>query len=195
LNKNIAVLLLAVVLLNCEPLFAKEIKAGTIGLGGDLNISYDSDTSKPSSGPKTVDKEKSVNANMLYYIMPNLGLGLGWSYDKYDSTNAGINLGVTTYSIGPAMGYNISVNEELSVKIMGSIEKLNSNARVTGLPTSKVDGTQWTAMAQLNYFPVDNISLDAGIQYHSASLSDNQATGNIKFTGYTSRVGLSVYFK
>jgi len=162
-------------------LAAHNINTGTIEVTGGANLSF-------ISGERNKDTDvKSTNLSLdsLYYVAPNLGVGLHWEYTSSEIGKK--NSSETT--IGPAVAFNIPIAPKMSVKPLAYFGLVKGEDDTN----DDFDGTAWGLGANLNYFIRENISIGAGIVYESKDV-DFDSGGDYKYTGFTTAVGLSVYF-
>lgn len=164
-------------------LSAHNINTGTIEVTGGTNLNFSSSEVDQNGNDTDVD-EFGLSVTSLYYVAPNLGVGLHW---EYESSEIGNNDSSETL-IGPAVAFNIPIAPKMSVKPLAYIGLVDGENGATDY-----DGTEWGLGANLNYFIRDNISIDAGIVYSSQDV-DIDGGGDFKVTGFTTAVGLSVYF-
>lgn len=164
-------------------LFAHNIQTGSIEVSGDVDLSFGSGEQEVNGRDTDIDG-MSLSLSTLYYVAPNLGVGIYWGYDSSEVGNS--DSSETT--IGPAMAFNIPIAPKLSVKPNGYfalVDGENNNA--------DYDGTEWGLGVDFNYFIRDNIAIVAGVEYGSQDV-DYDAGGDYKLTGFNTGVGLSVYF-
>jgi len=164
-------------------LSAHNINTGTIEVTGGANLTFGSGETK-QNGDSTDAKGTKLSVNSLYYVSPNLGVGLHW---EYESAEVGNNDSSETI-IGPAVAFNIPIAPKMSVKPIAYFGLVNGESG-----TTDYDGTEWGLGANLNYFIKENISIDAGIIYSSQDV-DIDGGGDYKASGFITAVGLSVYF-
>jgi outer membrane protein assembly factor BamA len=164
-------------------LTAHNISTGTIEVEGGANFSFSSVEIDKGRDKDDIDKTE-LSLTSLYYISPNLGVGLHWSYE---STEHDGNDDAETI-MGPALAFNIPIAPKMSVKPFGYIALVDGEEG-----TIDYDGTEWGLGTTLNYFIQENISLNAGLLYSSQDL-DIDNGGDYKKTGFKTNLGLSVYF-
>jgi hypothetical protein len=164
-------------------LTAHTIQTGTIEVTGGTSLNFSSGEIDRNGNDIDLD-ETELSITSLYYIAPNLGVGLHW---EYESTEIG-NSDTSETIIGPAFAFNIPIAPQLSIKPLGYIALLNGEEG-----TTDYDGTEWGLGVDANYFIQENISLNTGIVYTSQDV-DIDGGGDFKWTGFQTKVGLSVYF-
>ncbi len=164
-------------------LSAYNINTGTIEVSGGANFTFASATVDQNGNDTDVDgTELSIDG--LYYVAPNLGVGIHW---EYESSEAG-NQDSSETIIGPAIAFNIPIAPKMSVKPLAYIGLVNGEEG-----RNDYDGMEWGLGASLNYFIRNDISIDAGVGYVSQDV-DIDGGGDYKRTGFGTTVGLSVYF-
>ena len=164
-------------------LTAHNIQTGTIEVTGGTTLNFTSSTIEQNGRDTDIDS-RELSLTGLYYIAPNLGVGMHWSYD---STEVG-NSDSSETIIGPAVAFNIPIAPQMSIKPIGYIALVNGENG-----TVDYDGTEWGLGVDANYFIRENISINAGIIYSSQDV-DIDGGGDFKATGFQTGVGLSVYF-
>jgi long-subunit fatty acid transport protein len=162
---------------------AHTIQIGTIEVTGGASLSFSSEEIDQNGNDTDIDTTK-LSLTSLYYVAPNLGVGLHW---EYSSTEIDDNENSETI-IGPAFSFNIPIAPQMSIKPLGYIALVNGEeGRVD------YDGTEWGLGANLSYFIRNNISINIGSTYSSQDL-DIDGGGDFKRSGFKSNIGLSVYF-
>jgi long-subunit fatty acid transport protein len=164
-------------------LLAHNIQTGTIEVTGDVDLSFFSGE-KEVNGKETDIDGMSLSLSTLYYVAPNLGVGLSWAYD---SSEVGSSESSET-TIGPAMAFNIPIAPKMSVKPNGYFALVDGEKN-----NNDYDGTEWGLGVDFNYFIRDNLAIVAGVAYSSQDI-DYDAGGDYKLSGFNTSVGLSVYY-
>ena len=164
-------------------LSAHTIKTQTIEVSGGANFTFASNTINQNGNDTDIDATE-LSVDSLYYVAPNLGIGLHWNYEsskveKRDSSET---------IIGPAIAFNIPIAPKISAKPLAYIGLVNGESG-----TTDYDGTEWGLGVTLNYFIRNNISVDTGLAYISQDV-DIDGGGDYKESGFGTTVGLSVYF-
>ena len=173
--------------------YAHNINKGTIEIGGDLDFSVTSGELKPEQGNGKIETDfTTFSANALYYIQPNLGLGVIWDYEsvEVDSGNAYGKSESSAAAFGPIISYNISINEQTSFKLQGGITMISGEENDVD-----IDGHGWLIGGGLSYFINKNISFDASLGYTSGTLEydGDYSDNDIDSSGFGVGVGLSIY--
>jgi hypothetical protein len=164
-------------------IFSKNIAQGKIEVKGDVNLNFSS--AKYDSNGKDIDVDNTELSFVgLYYIIPNLGLGLNWNYETSEVNN----VDSSESTIGPMVAYNISLGNKLSVKLFGGIGFISGEEN-----NVDHDGSSWQMGTSLNYFIRDNISLNSSLLYGSRDIDVDNGI-DYEITGFNTAVGLSVYF-
>ena len=208
--KNIGMTVYCFAALSCvtTEVMAKEIPIGAIEVGGGTSLSLGSRTITYSTtgAPNfdTDEKATTLNARALYYIAPNIGVGMLWDYDKqkFSSKSEGLSETKTSNLWGLAAAYNVSVSEQLSVRprlFFGNISQKNvryeDGVGSFGSYSVNYSGTSWGLGMDLSYFTSDNVSFDAGVVYKSASLRASSIDTNADFTSLIYGVGVTAYLR
>ena len=183
--------------------FATELAPGTLELSGSSNLSYAytsyAHTKTTPSGAftsTTHDSRLDLQADGLYYVIPNLGIGLSLGYTYDTGTDLGTQLSSSTLLVGPAIGYDFPIAPEFALFVRGDVVYVRESTKLGGGSSSNTSG--WGAQAQggLKYFPVKPLSLDVGLAYEYVSLrrpGDSFESFATTSSGLAVSVGLSVY--
>lgn len=174
---------------------AKGIGAGTTEIGGDLGLGMSS-TTVEVEGFKSDTDSTDVSVFVLRYFVPDLGFGIGWNYEATEYTSDFGWYDQSYYEIGPMVAFNVSMNPQTSVKLVGQFGLISSGYQDSTGDTDDADGTFWSGGARLSYFLTDSASLNAIVQYTSRSL-DLSDTGGVTMdvTTFQYGLGLSVYLQ
>jgi len=157
---------------------AKEIPAGTIAVGGQTDVSQASTTTTVNGTDIDVDVT-TLKTGALYYVAPNVGLGVLWDYEKTKTSVAGTSSTETTNLFGAMASYNISINEQMSIR-----------PRVFfGTASVKNDPLD------VSYFPSDHVSFDVGVSYESLSLRDDGLDIDADGSGFSFGLGFTAYLR
>ncbi len=161
--------------------FAKDIAQGTIGVTGASSFTYNSLTVE--NGDELDVSLMAVNLQANYFIMPNIGVGGLIGYQSVDAEDTEIS----AMTVGAVAIYNFSLSPQLSLFANGMAGYMSvSNSE-------DMSGFTFSAGGGVKYFLVDNVSLDAFINYAYASLEDTDI--ELTISGISVGAGLSVYFK
>jgi len=96
------------------------LEKGTTEINGGLNLSLSAAKLEPEYGGKMDIDTKTLEAGALYYVVDNFGLGLTWDYTSTDIEISGVKAETSTSQFGPAASYNVSLNEDISLRVMGA---------------------------------------------------------------------------
>lgn len=172
---------------------ARDMAQGTIEVGGDFDLSFSS-LSRKSSGSNDTDVDVlDLRFDAVYYVVPNIGLGLLWTYESGTATRAGSSVDFSENAIGPLLVFNMSLNEQTSARLFANIAKYSGETSSTGI-TYTSDGTAWTAGGGISYFLNDNVSLNTNLRYLSISIEEEDGTTH-DTTGFDVGLGISVYLR
>ena len=172
--------------------YAKDLGKGSIEISGDLALSVDSVGLKSKGFDKTTTDTTTLSVDALYYVAPNIGVGLTLTHESIEIKSAGDKNKTTTQIIGPAISYNVSLNDKTSLKLQGAIANVSSDLD----DTTTIDGFGWEIGGKISYFLNDFVSIDAGLSYLSASLEDNGSPSiGVDVTGFSTGAGISVYMR
>lgn len=173
---------------------AHDLEAGTLELGGSLRASMTSSTIK-IEGFEDLDQDSTaLDILALYYVSDNLGLGVTWNYDTTEFSSGGGSFEVTSNEVGPAVAYNISLNKDASLKLIGAFLLASVEDDAVFGDGVTIDGNGWAVGGIISNFINDYMSIDASLVYESLSLEEDVSDTDVDLDGYTVGVGISVYF-
>jgi opacity protein-like surface antigen len=189
---------------------AGELAEGTLELSGSTSVGFSTggfeDTVRISGWPDQVRKVSSTDAGVgggaLYYLIPNVGVGIDLQYGKAVDEEGTETFTRTTRAIGPRFGMDLGITEEVSAFGDAALVFVKWGYRLedTALPSSNYDeeytGFGVRAAAGLKYFPTPALSLNAGVRYVAVKVTGTPVPG-VERTMATNDlgvvVGLSVY--
>lgn len=189
--KKFGVKIAAIAALSCVAtgVMAKELSAGTFEVDGSTEFGVDSSTASLAATDVDYDTTKFSTA-ALYYFAPNVGVGIVWEYEKEKATSLGVSETDTTNVIGAKASYNISINDQASIRPKALFA-------MASVKTDSVDasGTAWGVGVDVSYFPSDYVSFDVGYSHISLSLTDDDLDIDIDSTSSSFGLGVSVYLR
>ncbi len=203
-----------VVVLAMAPFAARalDVSAGTVEVRGDSNLGFSfasTDVSGSLPGSSTDNTLYGGDLTGLYYVVPNLGIGLALSYSASETKSVGFKSTSSNLLVGPAVAFVYPLQEKLSLALQGDAGWVRSKSKTTFNDTgigglaggeSNSSGFGFELGAGVRYFLARSFSVNAGVAYvHEQTTVDAPSgTGlpDIKFTTSGLRVGagLSVYF-
>jgi predicted porin len=189
-----------VVALAMVPMLARaDLAAGTFELSGGTNLGFSSGSSKveQSGVSDTTDKtDYGLNTTGLYYVIPNLGVGLTLNYGYAgEKSPAGAKSSTSTFLVGPALGYELPVTHEVAVFGLGQVGYASSKLTEDGSPNVSASGFGFGVEAGAKYFLVKNFSFNAALRYEYQQVkTDETVKRTLTDSGFGLNVGLSVYF-
>jgi predicted porin len=178
---------------------AHDLTPGTFELSGGSNLGLNSGSTKQEqsgASAKTDTSNYGLNTTGLYYVIPNLGIGLGFGYRSDSEKDAfGVKTTTSQFVVGPAVAYEVPIAPEFSVFGRGELDYVSGKTTVTGLSDASASGYGFQLEAGVKYFLVKNFSFNAGLGYQYATVDDN-STPKVTTTlsNFGLNVGLSVYF-
>jgi len=181
----------AVMLLAAVPVSAKTIGPGTFEFSGDTELSYFSNTNefkdKTFGDSEKIDTTTTkLSLSGSYYAIPNLGVGLLVSFETADTEGDK----ETATAIGPQVIYQFGLSEAANVFIAAAVGYNKVEAESDG-ESADADGFFWAVGGGLKFFPTNNFSVDAMIQYASHNYEDSDF--EVEASGFGFGVGFSVY--
>jgi hypothetical protein len=175
--------------------YSHELQQGVIEIGGDFGISAASNDVKTEGLEKMETETLNLSGNALYYIVPNFGVGLAWDYYSYEGKISNNKLESSSYKLGPTIAYNMSINEDTSIKLIGTLLDATRKRKSSSSSTNSDKGSGWSVGGQLSYFVNDFVSLNTTLRYTSTSMENNQYNYDTDTSGYNLGLGLSIYLK
>lgn len=173
--------------------FSRDLAQGTIEIGGGLDLSLGS-SEMDITGSDTIDTDTTtLSASGLYYVAPNIGVGLTWDYDSTEVGEAGYKSEESSNFIGPVASYNLSLNDKTSLRFLGALGLASIEMEDSFSGTTTIDGFGWAVGAQLSYFLTDSVSIDGYLSYMSLSLEEDESKTDVDSTSFGPGVGLTVY--
>ena len=171
---------------------AKDIPRDTLEIGGDFDMSVSSfDLEVEGEGVDT--DTTSISMVVLYYVEKNLGVGLTWEYENAEASFEGGSAESTANMLGPAVAYNISLNENTSFRLHGALALSAIEEEDSDLGDATYDGYAWVVGGQVSFFLSDAVSFDASLRYLSMSLDEDETSLDVEADGFTTGLGVSVY--
>lgn len=167
---------------------AQQLSAGTLQLSGGTQLSFTSGTIEFEGGDEVDVDTRSLNLGALYYVAPQLGIGLAFDheYSKLDAPGFPSTESTTTV-IGPMVGLNLPVGSSLAVFVDGAI----GLARMEE-DDLEADGLAFGLGAGLRIFPARWASFDLGLRYQKLAL-EFDGGGEVDTTTVSVGAGISVY--
>jgi len=173
---------------------SKEIIKGMAEINGNLNFSLTSLNVENDDHGALSSDTITVSASILYYVKDNIGVGLTSNYVSIQSSSKDYLENRSTTMYGVEGAYNISFNENFSMKILVVIAKTSSKMSINdGRQKSK--GSAWILGLGWAYFVAHNISVNTKVTYLNMSQKIDASSEKIKMNGLITDFGISVYFE
>lgn len=184
---------------------AADLAPGTLEVAGTtaLGFSSVSSDSERNGSTDTVDATALGGiTSVLYYLAPNIGVGLSGGYGYTKAESATMTSKTSSLSFGPAVSFQVPVAPQLALFGRGHLDLIRGSSTVTrsGVPSSSTvkatfDGHQLGLQAGLKYFPIPAVSFDAGLAWTRHRLEDDSSPSATETTTNLGvNVGVSVYF-
>lgn len=180
---------------------AAELSPGVVEVTGSSQLGFTSSSSKLEGSSESSDtKSYGVDATGVYYLTPNVGLGLRLGYASLEDTVRGVTDTTRGTTIGPAIALELPLQEKLALAALGSIAYATSRYSSTDPAFgASVDASGWDFQlgGGLKYYVVPAFSLNGGVGYRHTKLDyDGQGRTRTTYTtsGFGLNVGFSVYF-
>jgi long-subunit fatty acid transport protein len=175
---------------------AYEVGMGTIEISGDLDLSVLSAETKVSSGgfSDTTDND-TINLSLtgFYYLADNLGLGINWSYQSEKVSADGDSAKTTMHLIGPAVQFNSSLNDTVSLFLAGTLGYASIDYDDSFFGNTSANGFGYSISGGIKYFINDYISLNGSIGYGRTSVDIDDFDAEVEISGVNIGLGLSAY--
>ena len=170
---------------------AEELSAGTFEVSGDSNLGFKTGSVKSNGGGSIDTTDFGLSATGLYYATQNVGVGLSFSYGNSSQKEAGIEQGVSTFLLGPAIGLDFAVAPQFSIFGRGKLGYASSTFSGTGVSDLTASGFGFGLGAGVKYFPTRTLSFDAGIAYDWTKIEHDSSS--VTTSGFGFNLGISVY--
>lgn len=174
---------------------ANEISVGTFELSGDTTLTFNQGSVETSSGGFTdqqVDTtDLKLSASGLFYVTPNVGVGLGIDYIDSTRESGGVKAGTSVLVIGPGLGLDFPVAPKLSLFALGTIGYASAKYTQTGYTSSTPTGWGLGLEGGIKFFPVSSVSLNAALGYTWLRMKEDQF--EVTQSGIGLSLGVSVY--
>ncbi len=171
-----------------------EISAGTFELSGDTTLTFSQGSVERTTGGFTdqVDTtDLQLSASGLFYVTPNVGVGLGVDYIDSTRESGGVKYGSSVLVIGPGLGLDFPVAPKLSLFALGTIGYASATYTETGTSSSTPTGWGLGLEGGIKFFPVSSVSLNAALGYNWVRLKEDPV--EVTNSGIGLSLGVSVY--
>lgn len=185
---------------------AADLTPGTVEVTGGSSLGFSSGTTKMEGSPESVKTTAyGLDASAVYYLTPNVAVGLAVAYDKREtelSTTGPVvgsaKIGSSTLLIGPAIALELPLQGPLALAAQAQLGRLSATFTESGSPDTDASGWGLGVGAGLKYYVAPMFSVNAGLGYTYQKLTYTTPgfTDEPKITssGLGLNVGLSVYF-
>ncbi len=157
---------------------AEGLAAGTFELTGGSNLGFNSDSVEVKDGTTTDTTQYGLSTTGLYYVIPNLGVGLDLTYDSSTDKANGIKDGLSALLVGPAISYEMPIAPQFAVFGRGNVGYVSATQTHTGRSDITASGYGFGLELGAKYFLVKNFSFDAGLGYDYKNVKDDTAAKN-----------------
>lgn len=167
---------------------AQNLSAGTFQLSGATGLSFVSGEIDPEFGDDVDVDARDLRFAGLFYLTPQLGLGLVADYEYMKMDAPGLDaLEQTSTVFGPIIGANVPLSP-------GVAAFLEAGIGLAQLEQDDVeaDGVAFLLGGGLKLFPARSLSVDLGLNYRKTSL-EADGGAEVDETSFAFTVGLSVY--
>ncbi len=170
--------------------FAKDIKKGTVEIGGGFDISISSTDSEAEGASNISTDTEAIDLSTLYYLQNNIGIGVSWLYENSESKSGGLTAETKTNIIGPVVKGNLSLNENVNAYLAGSVGVVDMESG-----SVKADGFAWGVETGVSFFITKTVALNAGVNYQSMSVETDDSNVDIDIDGMSFGLGITVFMK
>ncbi len=171
---------------------AKEIDEGTIELEGGFGVSYSSyDRDVSGSSSRSTNSSFGVDLSLLAYAHKNFAVGMIVNREKSDGSSSYYSSSASSYSLGPQIMFNESLNTDTNLFMGVSYVKTSSTVNSSST-TWDIDGAGWNIQAGIKKFITDSVSLNTGVNYFN--VTSDYGSYEIESKGFAFGSGISVYF-
>lgn len=184
------------------------IERGAVEVGGDMTLDLSTGSVKqkfdaPGAVEQKIDTSTvELDVSGLYYVAPNVGLGLAVLYSKETQEADGIEETSSTAVVGPAISAQLPLAPQVALFGLAAVGYASSTFSATGDPDLEASGFGFVLRGGIKYFVAKQFSLDVGLRYTLINLERDAivtATGTIpeldtKVSTVGVSAGLSVYF-
>ena len=172
------------------------IKGGQVEVAGTTALSFTRDTVTPKGGKGVDNNITSLGLGLVYYVTPMIGIGVGGTYQNLSLTDPSSSdkIEASTGAVGPTLKLRFGVGDKTAVYVSGSggIAKTHLKGSQSATGTGDTDGKFWAAGGGLNFFIVDAVSFNLGVQYQKTKLT--KGSNEADTSGFVVAVGFSMYF-
>ncbi len=174
---------------------AHEIDAGRVMFMGDTSLDYSSSEVSASGSETTTDKVE-LNFTSLYFVRPNLGVGLLLGYEDSETDDGTTVEKQSMTMFGPVVGYNISLDHNTSLMLNAGIFTASGDMDDGAGNTGDIDGEGYILGAAFAFFLNDNVAVNLGVRQIDADidLDDGATTTSADMTETAFNVGFATFF-
>jgi hypothetical protein len=163
---------------------ARELAPGTLEIAGGSSLSFSNLEIEVEGDDQDTDTFQ-FDLNGYYYVVPNLGLGLGLLYQDI-SNDPGSD--VTSVAILPQLTYQVPVADKLGLFVGAGLGYASVE-----MDDDDASGLAWMVEGGLKIFPVRWLSLNGGVRYTGYNL-ETDGDLEVDVSDFTVGAGLSFYF-
>lgn len=167
---------------------ARVLGPGTLEVGGGTSLDFGTVTREVNGVEQFDISTLSLDADALWYLVNNFGLGVGISYERTELDDGVDSDEFSQTIVGPEAKFNLPIAPMASLVAEGLVGRI-----VVDDNGDDADGFAWQVGGGVRFFPADYLSLDALLRYTSASVEDDAGT-ELDEAGWNVGVGLSFYF-
>ena len=173
---------------------AREIEPGTVKLSGATNVSF-FNTTLDVDGDEVTDTDTfSLEADAVYFLTNNIGLGGAVVYEDSDTdVSGGGSVEEKLIIIGPKVAVDVPINETLNFIADAAVGYFQVKVEDGG-DDADVDGMAYGISAGVAMFPIKQVSLDLTAAYQLLDGENDDFNVDFEEESMGINLGVSVYF-
>ncbi len=180
-------LTIAAALLLPSIVFAKDHSPGTFTISGGAGAAYSSITSSASGFQDLKTTSTQAQASARWLVNPTLAIGGTFQLQRSRQESGGQSESSSTMFIGPALRAHLPIAPTADVIFDAGLALAKAERAGTS-----ADGVVWHVGAGVAWFPIDAVSLDAGLTFQSVRYDVSGVTTTNE--GLNLGAGFTVYF-
>lgn len=165
-----------------------EVEVGTIEVGGASVLGYSASRVETDAGGALETTTWGLEVGGLYYVTPQVGVGLEFAYDKTTLSDGFATARQTTILLGPKVGLHQPLGDGLAL----------FGEALVGFAQLDTEGSQPKGFAfglggGLKVFLSPGFSADLGLRWRRTELEDGRSGAKATSTDLFVGAGFSVY--
>jgi hypothetical protein len=155
-------------------------RPGHLAIDGTFSVALGYASTSPPMGSTTSTTVFSLSPTLDYFVAPGVSIGGTVVLQRASETQPGstADASLTTYGIGPRVGYHAAIGPQLSVWPRAGIVYAQSTLGLTGSPDTSSSRFQAVLSAPFLYHPVPHFFLGLGPEIR-VDLTSKESTGGM----------------